>query len=340
LRTLLTFYRILIAAVAGFIACGGSQAADYSGKTIRIVVGAGAASSYALYGQLVAQHLGRHLPGGPTTIVSFMPGASGLTAMNYLYDAAAKDGATIGVAMQDLSVQQALSARGVRSDARAFGYIGRATSNVPVHYAWRTSRIRNFSDVKMHHATSGASSPSGSQTYLPKATNAMLGTKWRVISGYGDPRERHLAMERGEVDAGIAGAALFRDQLSDHLKNGHVIPIVQYASSRHPLFQHVPTIIELADTDESRRLLSFLVADIGRSFIAPPGVDSAQLDTLRAAFAAMINDVTFLNDAHRRGADIDYMSGIELAQYVREVLDTPPDIVTKAKSLIQTDARD
>lgn len=334
-------FRATIAAFTAVGACTATHASDYySGKTIRVVVGAGAASGYALYGQLIAQHFGKRLPGSPAVAVSFMPGASGLTAMNYLYEAAPRDGATIGVAMQDLPVQQALAAKGVRYDARLFGYIGRATSNAPVHYVWRTSRIRDFSDAKVQQATSGASSPSGSQAYLPKASNLLLGTKWRVISGYGDLRERHLAMERGEVESGIAGAALFKDQLSDHLQKELVYPIVQYASFRHPLFKQVPTIIEFADDEDSRRLLTFLVADIGRSFLAPPNVPPAILQSLRSAFEAMVADAAFLDDAQRRGADIDFMSGPDLAAYVQEVLATPPETIAKAQSIIRADIRD
>jgi hypothetical protein len=65
----------------------------FAGKQVRVIVPAGSgASGYGLYGQLAAQHLGRSLPGNPSVVVSFMPGAAGLVAMNWLYEIAPKDG--------------------------------------------------------------------------------------------------------------------------------------------------------------------------------------------------------------------------------------------------------
>lgn len=332
--------RLHTAAIAAIITFGNLSAAEasdhFSGKTVRIIVGAGPASGYALYGQLIAHHLAKFVPGNPTTVVSFMPGASGLTAMNYLFEAAPKDGATIGVAMQDLPVQQAISTKGVRYDARSFGYIGRASSNAPIHYVWRTSKVHNFADAKVREITSGASSATGSQSYLPRASNALLGTKWKVIAGYGDVRERHLAVERGEVEAGIAGAAIFRDQLSDALSKELIFPIVQYSRFRHPLFRDVSTIVELAGDEDIRQVFAFLVADLGRSFITPPRVPQEIVDTLRKAFASMIANPTFVAEAEKRGADLDFMSGSDLASYVDEILRTRPEIIAKARHLMAT----
>jgi tripartite-type tricarboxylate transporter receptor subunit TctC len=257
--------------------------------------------------------------------------------MNYLYEAAPRDGATIGVAMQDILVQQALQTKGVRYDARSFGHIGRATSNVPIHFVWRTSQIRDFSDAKVHSATSGASSVTGSQAYLPRASNLLLGTRWKVISGFGDAKQRQLAMERGEVDAGIAGASLFKKELNDLLSRELVYPIVQYSSFRHALFRDVPTIIELANDEQTRRVLAFLVADVGRSFVTPPGVSPEIIGVLRNSFESMMSDPYFVADAQRLGADLDFMSGADLTAYVEEILNTRPEVIAMAAKLMAAD---
>jgi len=67
----------------------------FSGRQINWIVSYGAGGSYGLYAQLAARHIGKHLPGKPTIVVQFMPGAGGILATNHLYTAAPKDGSTI-----------------------------------------------------------------------------------------------------------------------------------------------------------------------------------------------------------------------------------------------------
>src|SRR5262245_39099532 len=119
-------------AIGGALACmifasNSATAADFfSGKTVRVVVGDGPASAYALYGQLAAYHLGRFIPGNPKLVVSYMPGANGLSAANYLYEIAPRDGTVIFVPPQGIALQQMLSPNSVRYYAAKFSYIGRA----------------------------------------------------------------------------------------------------------------------------------------------------------------------------------------------------------------------
>ena len=68
----------------------------YQGKTIRVVAGASAGSAYDLYARLVADFMGRHIPGNPNFIVQDMPGAGSVIGANYLYNVARADGLTIG----------------------------------------------------------------------------------------------------------------------------------------------------------------------------------------------------------------------------------------------------
>ena len=64
----------------------------YKGRTVSIVMGTGPGGSYDLYGRLVANHFGRHIPGNPTMIVEHMPGAGGATAANFMFGPGPQDG--------------------------------------------------------------------------------------------------------------------------------------------------------------------------------------------------------------------------------------------------------
>ena len=312
-----------------------ATAADYyAGKTIRIISGFPPASAYTLYAQLAAQHLGRFIPGKPNIVVSMMPGAAGLTALNYLEEVAPRDGTVLTVPTQDLASQQLLGVKGVRYDAGRLNYIGRATANVPVHMVWHTTPVRSFADLKRYEIVTGSGFSTGTQVDLPRAQNALLGTKWKVIAGFRE--DSRIAMTRGETQAGIIAATLFGGQYKSWLEEGSVRVIVQYADFRHPAFPDVPTIMEFAAAEDAKAVFKFLVslATVGRAYAAPPGVPTERIEILRKAFDAMIKDPAFLADAEKRGADLLPMSGEDLAAYVANILRTPPEIIKKTNEVI------
>ena len=329
---------ISIAAVAAVLAAPAvaEPAATFAGKQIRIIIPGGTAGGYALYGQLAAQHLGRFIPGHPNVIISYMPGASGLNAMNYLAEAAPRDGTVITVVQQDIASNQARGVSGVRYDATKFNYIGRATANVPVHMVWHTAPATSIEGLKKHEVVTGGVGTTGTHTDLPRAQNALIGTKWKVITGYKGNDESRIAMERGEVQAAVSPATLFNEQLRPWLEQGKVKVVVQYADFRHPTLPDVPAVTELTDNDEAKAVFRFLVSlsTVGRSYAVPPGVPVETVAMLRKAVQAMLNDPAFKADAEKRGADLLPMSGEELAAYVSRIVATSPAVVKKTNAVI------
>jgi tripartite-type tricarboxylate transporter receptor subunit TctC len=331
--------RILsIAAVAaGLIVPAAAEPADtFAGKQLRIIIPGGTAGGYALYGQLAAQHLGRFIPGQPNVIINYMPGASGLNAMNYLQETAPRDGTVIAVVQQDLASTQARGVSGVRYDATKFNYIGRATANVPVHMVWHTAPATSIDAIKKHEVISGGVGTSGTHIDLPRAQNTLIGTKWKVVGGYKGNDESRIAMERGEVQAAVSPATLFNEQLRPWLEQGKVKVVIQYADFRHPTLPDVPAVTELTDDAEAKAVFKFLVSlsTLGRAYAVPPGVPAETVAVLRKAVLAMLNDPTFKADAQKRGADLLPMPGEELGAYVSQIVATSPAIVKKTNEVI------
>jgi tripartite-type tricarboxylate transporter receptor subunit TctC len=323
---------------AATLTLSSAQAQDnfYAGKQVRIYAQE-QASGYSLYGQLISQHLGRFLPGKPTVVIGYMPGAAGLTLTNYLYEVAPRDGTVLAVPDQDLASKQARGLKGVRYDTARFTYIGRATANVPVHMVWHSAGVTSLQDIKQKEIVTGAVGMEGAHVDLPKAQNLLLGTKWKIIPGYRGNNEIRISMERGEVSAAIAPATLFNEQLKPWRVEGKVRVVVQYSDTRHPLFRDVPTIVELADKPEQKALFKFLVSlsTFGRSLVAPPDVPQERVALLRKAFEEMLRDPAFLADAEKMGADLIPMKGEELATYMAGVLKTPSDVVDAANRLME-----
>src|SRR4051795_4138472 len=96
--------RLLAAGMVAAIATGGAFAdtasaqdvADFFKRTgITLNVGSGVGGGFDAYARILALHYGRHIPGNPSVVVKNVPGATGLVAMNALYNTAPRDGSAI-----------------------------------------------------------------------------------------------------------------------------------------------------------------------------------------------------------------------------------------------------
>ncbi len=147
-RRALFFTACLVIGLAVSMTAQAQTAPIAGGKTITMIIAYGTGGGYDIYGRLVARHLGKHLPGTPTVVVKNMPGAGGLVAANSLYNISPKDGSELGVVSQNVALAQLIDKESVKYDARAFTWIGRATSSVETFYAWHTAKLQSIEDAK------------------------------------------------------------------------------------------------------------------------------------------------------------------------------------------------
>src|SRR4051812_35058486 len=84
----------------GLLAMGAGRAASveefYRGKSIKLVIGIGAGSTYDAYARLLARFMVKYMPAHPQILPQQMPGAGSLNAFNHLYNAAPRDGTVFG----------------------------------------------------------------------------------------------------------------------------------------------------------------------------------------------------------------------------------------------------
>jgi len=308
--------------------------AAFKGKTLNIFIGSGPGGGYDLYGRLVARFIGKHIPGEPNVIAQNKPGASGFVMSQWLYAAAPKDGLNIGTVPQNAPTEEALGNPAAMFESAKFAWIGRVNSNTPAHYVWHTAAVQTLEDLKTKELLTGADTPTSTQTTNPRILNLIAGTKFNIINGYGSGAKVRLAVESGEVQAGVAPLSLLHSEMADWLKQGKIKILVQYSPERHPSVPNVPASVELARTDEERKILNFFVADsaIGRAVAAPPGVAPDRIKALRAAFDAMIKDPEFVADTTKRNVEVDALSGEKLQALVVGMMDLPADTLAKAKA--------
>ena len=334
LKPIMLAVALLIAAVSAATA---DPIADfYAGKTIRMLIGYGPGGGYDLYARVVAEFLPRHLPGHPLILPENMPGAGSFAAAKYMAEAAPKDGTVLGTLAQTFPLDSAVGGAN-KVNAADFHYIGRATSNIDVGAALASSGIVSIADVRARQYTVGASGRGSTTDLYPRALNAYAGTKFKIVLGYKGTNDILLALDRHEVD--IVGAYGLPGMLATRpgwINKDEATLLYQAALKRNALIANVPTLPELATSDEGRAILRAIAAtaEIGRSIISGPGVPPERLAALRAAFAAMLKDPDFVAACEKRNLMLDSGSGEEMDAIVKETFALPPPVLAKLGEML------
>jgi tripartite-type tricarboxylate transporter receptor subunit TctC len=320
---------------ANVAACAAEPGTFYKGKTVIISIGFAPGGSYDYFGRLVARHLGKHLPGNPTVIAETMPGAGSLTAANYLYARAPRDGTALGIVSQTVAIEEALGTSGVQYKAAQFNWIGRATSVNEVSLTFHSSSTKTIRDAIAHETTmasTGAGSPS--ETYL-KLLNAVAATKFKLVGPYPASNDAMLAMERGEVDGAFTSYNTLKVSRQDWLREKKINILVQYGERSADL-PDVPVAVDLAKTDEDKRLMAFYVSseEIGRAFLAPPETPAGRVAVLRQAYDETMHDPQLLAEIDQSHSEFNPLSGAKLQQLVAATADLPPTLIARIRSII------
>lgn len=333
--------RLALIALAFALALAPTAGADpiadfYAGKTLRMLVGYGPGGSYDSYGRLVAEFLPKYLPGHPAIVTENMPGAGGFAAAKYMAAVAPRDGTVLASLAQTFALDSAVGGVG-ETDAATFHYVGRVTTNVDVGVALASTGIKSIADARAKRYTVGAAGRGSMADIYPAALNAYGGTKFKIVLGYKGTNEMVLAMDRGEVDiVGSYGLPGMRVSHPGWLDKDEAALLYQAALKRSPLLPNVPTLAELAVSDEGRAILRTIAstAEIGRSIIVGPGQPPERLVALRAAFAQMVKDPLFVAACSARHMALDPASGADMDAIVKETFALPRSSLARIGALL------
>jgi tripartite-type tricarboxylate transporter receptor subunit TctC len=309
----------------------------FKGKTVSVIVGAGPGGGFDIYARLLARYLPEHLAGNPNMIVQHMPGAATVKAASYIYNVAPQDGTAIGIPNQVLPLNALIRGEvGDGFDPGKFNWIGRLGDMDVIGIVWNGTGIASFADLKKGQPIFGGTSPSGSSVTMPMALNRLVGTKIKVVQGYKDTSEQYLAMERGEIQ-GMSNAnwANLRRTRPEWIEQKKVIPIYQNAEARGPFLLDVPTVVELAEDEDSRRVLRLLASasTVGFSFYTGPKVPSARVATLRKAFMAMMESPALKEEAEKLNTPLNALPGENLQKIMGELASYPKELLDRAREV-------
>ena len=246
--------------------------APYADKQIRMVIGAGAGGGYDTYARALARHLPRYIAGTPTIISQNMPGAAGMAATNWAYSIAPRDGTVILATYNSLLPEPLYGNPAARYDPLRFEPVGSISKQQNICATWHTSPIKTIEQAKTRELTVAATGATGDSATLPKILNAVAGTKFKVIAGYGTTEQR-LAVERGEVD-GVCGLSwsTLKASSADWVQNNRINVLVQTGVKAQADLPKVPLLVDLVTNAEDRKVIELLSfpQEMGRPFLMPP----------------------------------------------------------------------
>src|SRR5207237_347075 len=190
--------------------------------------------------------------GNPGVVVQNMPGAGGIRGANHLYNVAARDGTVIGIFDQAVFLDQLLGVPGLRGDVTKFNWIGRLIGNSAVLFAWHLAKVKKIEDAFTTELIVAA--PGSSSRLNWTALNALAGTKFKLLTGYESPQTAKIAMERGEVEALSLPWSVLKAENPEWLRDRKINLLLQ-TGEKNPGLEDLPRMIDLAKTEESRRVL-------------------------------------------------------------------------------------
>lgn len=308
--------------------------AFYKGKTINFICALAAGGGYDQYARALARHLERHIPGKPAIVVQNMTGAAGMRATNWLYAAAPRDGLTIGITQRSVLVEPLYGTKEATFDPTKFSWLASLNEEAFIAVAWKGRGLDSLRDAQTREFPVAADGPASDDYTWPAVLNSVIGTKFKVVSGYSGKAEERLSVRRGETHGliGWSWGAIQTSEWEDY-KAGNWRIIAHLGPGKHPEFD-APSVYDYAETKEARDALDFLVGTLvlGRPVFAPPGIPADREAALRAAFDATLKDPEFLAEAARLNLEISPASGAELAERVVRLYRTPAAVVERAQN--------
>jgi tripartite-type tricarboxylate transporter receptor subunit TctC len=330
---------MLIAALASTASVARAQAvADfYRGKTVSLVVSTATGGGYDAMARAIARFIGRHMPGNPSVLVRNMPGAGGITAMNYLYNAAEKDGTVIGVVQNTTPLEPLFGAKEARYDPSRFNWLGTPSFEVAMVLLWHRVPVNSITDLRSKETNVGASGVHSTPAFYGRVLNAVLGTRMKLVNGYPGMTDGLLAMERNEIDG---YPSTFYSALTSTrptwLRDKLAKAIVQYGPERQPELGDVPFADDIITNEDDKLLMRTASASLalGRPLLMPSGVPADRLAAMRKALADTFADAQFRAEAERIGLIVNApRTGAQLQDVIARAYATPTRLVERLQKL-------
>jgi len=312
------------------------MADHFRNKTLRVIWPGAPGGDRALYVLPFIEFFGRHIPGNPTVVPTFMPGAGGAVGMNYLYNVAPPDGLTIATPFAPVAVAQLIGGSTVKYDLNEMAWIGRTADATGVFFMWDTVPVYTLDDLRKTQVVIASTGPASETFIEPAIMNQLLDTKFKIVLGYHAVVDAVMATESREADGAFTTWSDVRNYHQAWLQQKRIRIMYQIGLVKHPALPDVPLLTDLAANDADREVIAFMSSSsqIGQAFVAPPGAQASIIATLRQAFDETMKDPDFLASVEKQKLEINPMGGAELTALVGKTLRGPKSIVERYRAAI------
>jgi tripartite-type tricarboxylate transporter receptor subunit TctC len=317
---------------------------SFADKQLVMVIGFAAGGGTDLAGRLIASYFSKYLPGSPTIVVRNVPGADGMTAMNYVTQQTGPDGLTIVMGSSSQVDPMNYRKANAKYDPTAFPIIG------GVGRGGSVLLINKEAERKLYDK-SAPPAIMGSNAALPR--NAMQMTVWgieylgwnaRWVVGYPGTVEVISALERGEVDMTATGNALQIQKLlaggkfkilaqSGNLEGGKFVSRPDFAGA--PVFPNqMQGKIGEPQAEKAFAYWTSIMATekwIGLT----PGTPKAIVQTYRDTFQRIAADPEFVEQGKKISEDFSPMPGDDVELLIKTLAATPTEALAFTSELMQ-----
>jgi tripartite-type tricarboxylate transporter receptor subunit TctC len=309
----------------------------YRKTPVQLLIGFPVANAYDTYGRIVARHLGKHIPGNPSVVPINRPGAGSLTAANFLYHAAPKDGSTIAHFNRSIPLEPLMGNAAAKFDGRRFTWLGSVGNEVSVCVGWHTAAVKTWNDMLSKEFVAGAAGLGADTGVFPTVLKNLFGAKIKIITGFPGGAEMSLAMERGEIDGRCGWSwSGVKSSKPEWISGKQINVLLQLGLQKSAELPDVPLIMDQAKSDDQRQILRLIFSrqEFAWPFAAPPGIPADRAQALRNAFDATLKDPEFLEDAKKTQIDVNPISASAVERLIGELYAAPEPVLAKLRSVL------
>jgi tripartite-type tricarboxylate transporter receptor subunit TctC len=334
----------VFALITTFTAAVADESVSFENKSITMIIGNAAGGGTDASGRLVAQHLARHLPGTPGVIVRNIPGADGLTALNYFVQQTKPDGLTVtmgaSINVDPLHYRSAQS----HYDPTKFAFVGGVGRGGTILLIQTAAR-------KRLHEKGAAPVVMGALGGVPRS--GMLMTMWGIeylgwnakwVLGYRGTNDLMIALERGEVEM-TSTANMFQ---IEKLMQGDRFEVLTQSGTLadgtivgRPDFGDAPIFSKQMEgkikDPLAQKAFAFwrAQASIDKWLALPPDTPPAIVGAYRAAYRELASDPEFIEQGKRMSEDFVPMSYKDIELLVQTLDQTPAEATDYTNTLLR-----
>ena len=335
------FLWLLVAAFAGTAVSAQAQdvGSFYKDKQIKLIISSAVGGGYDAYARTISRYWSKHIPGNPVVVPQNMPGAGGVKAGNFLWEAASKDGLNVGALQNTVPFEPLLGNDKALFDSTKFNWLGSPSQEIAVLTIWHTVPVNTIADAKKHELILGASGANSTPAFYARVLQAVFDIKIKLIVGYPGQTDALLGTERGENE-GYPSAfwSSLKVVKPDWIRDKKIKFIVQYGMQPEPELKGVPFALDLIKKAEDKQLMEVASAQLalGRPILTPPGVPADRVKALRQSLQDTFKDPAYLADCEKQRLECDApVTGDQMQEILQRAFDTPKPVLTRLRDIYE-----